>query len=185
MPPRTTHDRSVCPTGSLSPRHAPGVPRATMPGDPAEMSPSSCERHGGTGSSAGSPCPLADCGARLRNADVHEVGPHGWINGNIPKLVAAMSPEVAVIERGRPDYEAQYCAWAFGHPRHEVVAMLETGITTPRVPVTVRVGTGAKAFVDRTVTRAEYATGWEGTVVVEARGDGALRRVAIDGGPRP
>ena len=53
--------------------------------------------------------------------------------------------------------------------------MLEAAITTPQVPVNVRVGTGAKAFVDRTVTRAVYATGWEGTVVVEvgARNPGA------------
>jgi hypothetical protein len=77
---------------------------------------------------------------------------------------AAMTPEMAVIEVGRPDHEVQYCAWAFGHPRREVVAMLEAGISASREPIRVRVGIGAKQFEDHEVSKAVYATGWDGTL---------------------
>lgn len=124
-------------------------------------------------------------GTGLLDVDVYEVGHHGSINGTTPALVAAMSPDMAVIGCGRPDHEAQYCAWAFGHPRQEIVAMLEAGISKPRELVRVRVGTGAKQFEDREVSKAVYATGWDGTVVLEAGADGELRRVAADADAAP
>jgi hypothetical protein len=118
-------------------------------------------------------------GTGLLDVDVYEVGHHGSANGTTPEFVAAMSPDFAVIECGRPDHEAQYCAWAFGHPRGEIVAMLEAGIPTRREPVHVRLGHDAKKFEDRTVSKAVYATGWDGTVSLEAGADGVFRAIAV------
>jgi hypothetical protein len=91
-----------------------------------------------------------------------------------------MSPQCAVIEVGRPDHEAEYCAWKFGHPRAEIVAMLENGIRTTRPEIHVQVGLGAQKFEGHVETKGIYATGWDGSVVMEAGPDGAFHRVTPD-----
>jgi competence protein ComEC len=116
-------------------------------------------------------------GTRLLDADIYEVGHHGSINGTIPEFVDAVTPSYAVIECGRPDHEAQFCAWAFGHPRAEVVEMLQQRIPTPRPEIQVQVGLHAKTFEARTVSKAIYATRWDGNVVLEVSADGGIRRV--------
>jgi competence protein ComEC len=107
-------------------------------------------------------------GTGLLDVDVYVVGHHGSINGTTPELVAAMSPEYAVINVGKPDHQAEFCALKFGHPRAEVVTMLEAGVHGRRRPVEVQVGRGAGQFERRTVTHAIYATGWDGDVVLVA-----------------
>ena len=55
--------------------------------------------------------------------------------------------------------------------------MLTAAITTPRAPIDVRVGRKGHLFDDRTVDRAVFATGWDGTVVLEAGADGVFHVV--------
>jgi competence protein ComEC len=119
-------------------------------------------------------------GTQLLDVDVYEVGHHGSINGTTPELVAAMSPTLAVIEVGRPDHQADYCAWKFGHPRAEIIAMLENGVSMTRPEIRVQLGRGSQSFEDHTVSKAIYATAWDGSVVLEARADGVFRQVAAD-----
>lgn len=52
-----------------------------------------------------------------------------------------------------------------------------------RPKIQVLTGTDAKHFVERDVTKAVYATAWDGTVVVEAHADGRFERVAADTTP--
>ena len=46
--------------------------------------------------------------------------------------------------------------------------------------IRVRLGRSAQTFEDHVVTKAIYATTWDGTVVMEAGADGAWRQVAAD-----
>ena len=67
---------------------------------------------------------------------------------------------------------------ASDHLRTQVVARGETGISTPRVPVKVRVGTRARQLRDHQISKAVYATACDGTVVLEASANGSFRRVS-------
>jgi competence protein ComEC len=119
-------------------------------------------------------------GTGLLDVDVYVVGHHGSINGTTPEFVAAMSPEHALINVGKPDHQAEFCALKFGHPRAEVIAMLEAGVHGMRRPVEAQVGKGAGQFESRTVTHAIYATGWDGNVVLEAKGDGSISVPSVE-----
>lgn len=124
-------------------------------------------------------------GDELLDVDVYQVGHHGSRNGTTTDLVAAMAPEYAVFSMGPVEREASWTAWAYGHPRSEVVDMLQIGIATERDPIDVQVGLGAKSFEAREITQAVFATGWDGTVILEAGTDGVFRVVqpAQGGGP--
>jgi beta-lactamase superfamily II metal-dependent hydrolase len=111
--------------------------------------------------------------AALR-ASVYEVGHHGSINGTTNELLDSMKPNYAVIEVGNTARHADYTAWQFGHPRQEIIAMLERAISTPRVPIQVDAGLHAKEFERHTVAKAIYATGWDGNVVLEGTADGTV-----------
>jgi competence protein ComEC len=126
-------------------------------------------------------------GTGLLDVDVYLTGHHGSANGTTDDLVAAMTPKVALISVGPSDREGEYTGWAYGHPRTEILTMLEHGVSESRVPIQVHAGLGAKHFEDRTITHAIYATGWGGTVVVELGSDGALRIVPppLAGSARP
>ncbi|MSP92736.1 MAG: hypothetical protein EXR79_13180 [Myxococcales bacterium] len=111
------------------------------------------------------------------DVDVYQVGHHGSINGTLPELVAAMTPELAVFSCGPPEWQVMWSAWKFGHPRQEVVAMLQAGIARRRRPIDVLVGVRSQTFTAQRVDAALYASAWDGTVVVEAEADGRMRVV--------
>ena len=81
----------------------------------------------------------------------------------------AMKPNYAVIEMGPVERHAEFTAWAFGHPRGEIVSMLERAIPTLREAIDVQVGLKSKEFEHLTLTKAIYATGWDGNIVLEDR----------------
>lgn len=114
----------------------------------------------------------------LLDVDVYLVGHHGSANGTTPELVAAMTPKLALISMGPSDREEDWSGWKYGHPRKEIVDMLEAGVSGTREAVHVRDATEAKQFEDRTITHAIYATGWDGSIVVELGADGAIRVVS-------
>ena len=119
---------------------------------------------------------------QLLDVDVWEVGHHGSINGTTPELVTALSPDYAVIEMGSPDREVAWTAWDYGHPREEAIQLLQAGVAKTRPQIDVSVGLGKKDFEHATITKAIYATGWDGTVVLEAGADGVFKVASPGGG---
>lgn len=122
----------------------------------------------------------------LLDADVYQVGHHGSHNGTSPELLAAIRPELAVISAGPADCERRgYTAYSHGHPREEVVQELEGVVTTNRLtPASVRtyLGQGHKTPQNlRTVTKAVYSTGWDGTIILEGKPDGTWTVESLSG----
>jgi competence protein ComEC len=127
-------------------------------------------------------------------ADVYHVAHHGSYNGTSPDLVEAVTPKIAVISMGPPDRDAMWTAVAYGHPRKVAVDMLSapgTGVSLTRTPaIDVKLATkagsnGAAAkgeFVSESMSKAIYATGWDGTVVVTADKNQKLQ-VDVEGHP--
>jgi competence ComEA-like helix-hairpin-helix protein len=117
-------------------------------------------------------------GTDLLDADVYRVGHHGSVNATTEPLVETMSPDFAVFSMGAFDRQLPHTGWAYAHPRREVVQMLQEHISTSRPAIQVKAGKkGASPdhgafFVDLNVDKALYATGWDGTVALEATPEG-------------
>ncbi len=121
--------------------------------------------------------------SKILDVDVYQVGHHGSSNGTTPELVAAMSPQIAVFSMGPPEWRMQWSGWKFGHPRQEIVAMLEAGIARKRPPLDVQVGIASEKFEPHRVEKALFGTGWDGSVVVEADAEGNMRVVTAGRAP--
>lgn len=113
-------------------------------------------------------------GTRMLDVDVYQVGHHGAANGTTGQLVKAMSPRVSVISMSSATDRRAHTAWSYGHPRKSTVDHLVEGTTRRRRPKNVRIATGMRRFGRMRMTRAVFATGWDGTVVVFARSDGRM-----------
>lgn len=102
------------------------------------------------------------------DADVYQVGHHGSTNATTSDLLAAISPELGVISMGDSRNESgSLSAWAYGHPRREVVSMISTAIGGERIPyVRAYAADGARDFRRMTVSAPVFGTGWDGDVVV-------------------
>jgi competence protein ComEC len=115
--------------------------------------------------------------AGLLDVDLYQVGHHGSINGTLPELAEAMSPEIAVFSMGPASWQLTWSAWKYGHPRQEIVQMLADVMVRKRKPIDVQVGIKSEVFTTAHIESALYATGWDGTVVVQANADGRLQVV--------
>ncbi|MCB9569318.1 MAG: MBL fold metallo-hydrolase [Myxococcales bacterium] len=122
------------------------------------------------------------------DVDVYQVGHHGSKNATIHYMMEMMSPTLAVISMGPYERIHPWTARKYGHPniialehlvhpKHGVLGWREK-------PIEAWVGIkGAwkderqEVFERRTISKAIYATGWEGTVVVSA---GASGQLAVD-----
>jgi competence protein ComEC len=113
-------------------------------------------------------------GNPLLDVDVYEVGHHGSQNGTTPALLDAMTPQIAVISMGNSAIHAQWSAWAYGHPRRTAVEMIAQKISRARPSVQVQVADKVKSFSAFTLTKAIYATGWNGDIDIRATPDGKL-----------
>jgi competence protein ComEC len=124
--------------------------------------------------------------------DVFHVAHHGSYNGTSPDLIAAVSPKIAVISMGPPNRNAAWTAVAYGHPRKVAVDMLAASADlqsrSPAIEVSVATKAGSNTgpskgeFVSEQMSKAIYATGWDGTVVISA--DSAERlHVDVEGQP--
>jgi beta-lactamase superfamily II metal-dependent hydrolase len=120
----------------------------------------------------------------LLDVDVYHVGHHGSHNGTTPALVEAMSPEIAVISSGPACKREGFSAWSHAHPRTVTIEDLEAGVTGSRPAKDVKVfDRHATNPVTRSMKKAIYSTGWDGTVVLEAKPDGSW--TAKPGTPDP
>ena len=113
-------------------------------------------------------------GTSMLDTDVWEVSHHGSYNGTTQPLLAAITPKAALISMGPWATEAQWTAWAYGHPRRAAVTLLEASVSGTRSPKSVMVADSAKTFSNFTVTKAIYATGWDGDVTISADSDGKI-----------
>lgn len=113
-------------------------------------------------------------GNPLLDVDVYEVGHHGSANGTTPALLAAMTPQIAVVSMGSSTTQALWTAWAYGHPRRNIVTMIAQSIGRDRTPSDVPVADRAKHFSAFHLTKAIYGTGWNGDIDIRARPDGTL-----------
>ena len=123
----------------------------------------------------------------LLDADVFVVPHHGSRNSSTLDLVRRVSPEVAIITAGPYDRylqtEEEFTARVFGHPNQVSIDHLlaKGGVTGLRSsPIAAWIGVrGAwkekkSEFTRRTIDRAIYSTGWDGSVVVSANANGWL-----------
>lgn len=108
------------------------------------------------------------------DTDVWEVGHHGSENGTTVPLLTAISPKIAVISMGREAVHDNWTAWAYGHPRRVAVDRIVAGVSGTRPPVTVRVADKVKMFSAYPLSKAIYATGWDGDVTITADAAGHL-----------
>jgi len=112
-------------------------------------------------------------GSDTLRAGVLLVSHHGSYNATTTNELAAISPELAVISMGTPAAHKPFTAWQYGHPREVAVKLLTDSISRLRAkPVNVQVATAAKKFTTTQMRKAVYATGWDGTIVIEADKDG-------------
>jgi len=121
--------------------------------------------------------------SKVLDVDVYQVGHHGSSNGTTPELVTAMSPQIAVFSMGPSDWRMTWSGWKYGHPRQEIVAMLEAGIARKRPPLDVQVGIASEKFETHHLEKALYGTGWDGSVVIEADAEGNMRVVTAGRAP--
>jgi hypothetical protein len=130
---------------------------------------------------------IAKHGATALDVDLFKIGHHGYQSGTTPDLVAAVSPEIAVLSRTdqrrwfRGDYELY--SGAMTRTRDPMPVPLweyEPGLTPEEHeqydedgnPTVWGVTKGL--FEADTLDKAIYWTGLEGTIVVSATSDGVL-----------
>jgi hypothetical protein len=121
-------------------------------------------------------------GTPALDVDVYAVGHHGAENGTTLPLLAAITPEIAVISMGPPVRIGGKSAWKHGHARRDTVEMLEGVISRPRAaPIDVLVADGPETFtvLGHQLSDAIYGTGWDGDVVVSAGADGVFEVATI------
>jgi competence protein ComEC len=107
-------------------------------------------------------------GSSILNVDVYQVGHHGSHNATTEELLAALSPEIAVIAMGPSTRKGNTTADQYGHPRKSVIELLNKHVTQTRTAINAQVATGQHKFEAMTITRAIYGTGWDGSFVLEA-----------------
>lgn len=115
--------------------------------------------------------------ATLLDVDLYRVGHHGSKNGTLLELLDAMTPMYAVVSMGPASRQLSWTAWDYGHPNKTIALCVEGALTATRPPIEVPLGVKKRKFVDMTVSKAMFATGWDGDVVIEAKTNGEWRVV--------
>lgn len=112
-------------------------------------------------------------GTDLLDVDVYLVGHHGSHNATTQPLLDAMTPELAVIGVGKPEFgeglPRGFNTFSYGHPRRSIIDLLSAAIPGDRSPaIDVRVADAAREFSSYHVSKQIYATAWDGDVTVNA-----------------
>jgi len=120
----------------------------------------------------------------LLDVDIYQVGHHGSKNATAHYQMQMMSPRIAVISMGPYERNVPWTARKYGHPNIialEHLAHPHSGVRGKRTPREVWVGIkGAwkdekvEVFERRTIDKAIYATGWDGTITITANANGWL-----------
>jgi len=121
---------------------------------------------------------------KLVDVDVYKVGHHGSHNGTDEEFMQAMTPQISVISAGIHTQQGpgKFHAFQFGHPRENIVALLERFTSKDRDPVDVYTMPRVKEVKrDRRVERAIYCTCWDGDIVVSTNADASKFTVTTSG----
>lgn len=110
------------------------------------------------------------------DVDVYQVGHHGSFNGTTDGLLTAMSPNMAVISCGKWFSGRRtlrgFNTFSYGHPRETIVEKLTSSVSGQRgSPKKVMVASKARKFHEDEVSKAVYATAWDGHVLIEGKTD--------------
>lgn len=111
------------------------------------------------------------------DVDVYHVGHHGADNATMEPLLAAMTPELAIISMGNLDDTSGASARGHSHPRAAALRLLQQAspgaVSGDRAPVGVQAFETEDELVDVVIDRAIYATGWQHDIVLRAGADGS------------
>lgn len=102
------------------------------------------------------------------DSDVYLVGHHGSKNGTTLPFLQAVTPEIAILSFGDKARELSWTGWAYGHPNKEIVTMLESKVSGTRARKNVFIGTNAKTFTSKTISKAVYGVGWDDSFILTA-----------------
>ena len=102
------------------------------------------------------------------DVDVYQVSHHGADQDTTEALLKAMTPRIAVISMGPFERRGSMTAYGYGHPRYNVIKLLEAHVQGKRTPIAAPVAVAVRTFQCLVVNKAIYATGWGGDIVLEA-----------------
>lgn len=123
--------------------------------------------------------------SNLLTADIYKVGHHGSFNGTDEDLVKALSPKIAVISAGHKETTSpgNFHGFFFGHPREDVVEMLEAQTTRARSPAITGYTyiKGKEIKEGRTVDKAIYCTCWDNDITIDVNSAGDAITVSAAG----
>jgi competence protein ComEC len=118
----------------------------------------------------------------LLKADIYKVGHHGSFNATDEDFETAMSPKVALISAGHKETKdpGKFHGFYFGHPREDVVALLEESliVRTPAITgYTYSKGTQNRNATDtinedRKIQKSVYCTCWDHDIIVAVNAAG-------------
>jgi competence protein ComEC len=116
-------------------------------------------------------------GGTMLDVDVFKVGHHGALNGVSDAWLKALSPKLSVISAGlySQDSPGAFHASQFGHPREDVVQLVERRTSESRKPTTVvTMDAVRKPRKNRPLKKAVYCTCWDNDVIIQAGEDGKV-----------
>lgn len=115
---------------------------------------------------------------KILDTAVLQVGHHGSHNATTAGLLSAVTPSVALIPVGRWNFgsgqKRGFNTFSFGHPRQVTLDLLNARIMRTRTPKDVMAAERARQFHHTSISKAIYATGWDGTIRVAADTMGRL-----------
>lgn len=114
-------------------------------------------------------------GTDMLDVDVYQAAHHGSRTSSLDPLLQAMSPQVVVIPVGDPERLGSFTARAHGHPREDAINRIIARTSGTRVSASVPVALGQDDFHDIQLSKAIYATGWDGDVRIIADSNGSLQ----------
>lgn len=120
------------------------------------------------------------------DVDVYLSSHHASDNGMSKELLQLISPEIAVISCGPPVRRrgGDFNAFNFGHPRKEAIDEMEAVVTSTRqTPKDAKYFEKIRKPLDKRIDKGIYCTGWDGTIVLEAKADGHWTVKELHGNP--
>ena len=114
------------------------------------------------------------------DVDVLMVGHHGAANATTDEYLDAVTPNYAVISCGQWNFgkgsKNPFTTYAYGHPRVNIINMLENHIMDKRAGVIrVKAADASKKFRLINVDKRIYATPWDHNIIIRATMDGSYK----------
>jgi len=119
----------------------------------------------------------------LLAADIYKVGHHGSFNGTDEDFAKALSPKIILISAGHKETKSpgNFHGFFYGHPRENVVEILEAKTTRTRSPgITAYTYIKGKEIKEgRAVEKAIYCTCWDNDILIDVNSAGDQITVSV------